>query len=235
MSIKRTLILTLIFSFAIVVSSVAQKKTDKYFTSGTEFIFSWASIDNDGVEGGNVMRFTGWLHLQGHFHFDFNKSFGLFTGVSLRNVGFIYNQSETGLKKKYRTYNVGIPIAFKLGSMGRAHLYAGYEIEFPTNYKEKTFTNERKDDKFNVWFSKRTPTLYNTVFVGVQFKYGLSLKFKYYLDNFFNQSYSEINQEGETVYPYENIDVRIFYFSLNINLFRDVHFSYTKEEMMRKF
>ena len=235
MRLKKTILLSLIFAFALLASSQAQNKTNRYFTSGTEFIFSWASIDNNGVDGDNNMRFTGWFHLQGHFHFDFNNSVGLFTGAAIRNVGFIYNEQESGLKKKYRTYNIGIPIGFKVGSMGKTHLYAGYEIEFPINYKEKTFNNERKDDKFNVWFSKRTPALYNTLFVGVQFKYGVSLKFKYYLTNFFNQSFSEVQQDGTTYYPYENKDVRIFYFSLNINIFRDAHFSYTTEEMMHKF
>lgn len=232
---KKTAILTLIFFFAIMFTGMAQNKSKKYFTSGTEFIFSWASIDNDGVEGNNVMRFTGFLHLQGMYNYDFNNSVGLITGIALRNVGFIENGPDPGLKKKYRTYNIGIPIGFKLGSMGRTHLYGGYEIEFPINYKEKTFNNEIKEDKFNIWFSKRVPAFYNTVFVGIQFKYGLNLKFKYYLTNFFNQSYSEVNQDGITIYPYENKDVRIFYFSLNINLFRDVHFNYTKEEMMHKY
>jgi hypothetical protein len=234
-NMKKTIFLMLILLFAIINVSMAQTKTQKYFTSGTELIFSWASIDNNGTEGNSVMRFTGFLHLQGNFNFDFNRSFGLYTGLALRNVGFIENGPDDGLKKKYRTYNVGIPIGFKLGSMGKTHLYAGYEIEFPINYKEKTFNNERKDDKFNVWFSNRTPAFYNSILVGVQFKYGMNLKFKYYLTNFFNQDYSEVNQDGITEYPYANKDVRIFYISLNINLFRDAHFNYTKEEMMHKF
>ena len=232
---KKAVIICLAIGLMVPLSGLAQKKSTSYFTSGTEFIFSFASIDNNGNDGGNVMRFTGFLHLQGMYNYDFNKSVGLFTGLAFRNVGFIYNNPETGLKKKYRTYNVGIPVGFKLGSMGKTHMFAGYEIEFPTNYKEKTFNNDRKDDKFNIWFTTRVPAFYNTVFVGMQFKYGLSLKFKYYLTNFFNQSYSEVNQDGVTEYPYENIDVRIFYFSLNINLFRDVHFNYTNEELMHKF
>ena len=213
-----------IFAFCLAISlitplsSQAQKKSDSYFTSGTEFIFSFASIDNQGNDGGNNMRFTGFLNLQGMYNYDFNKAVGLFTGLALRNVGFIYNNPETGLKKKYRTYNVGIPVGFKLGSMGKTHMFAGYEIEFPTNYKEKTFNNEREDDKFSIWFTSRVPAFYNTVFVGMQFKYGLSLKFKYYLTNFFNQDYSEVEKDGTIDYKYKDIDVRIFYFSLNINL-----------------
>jgi len=163
------------------------------------------------------------------YNFDFGKAAGLFTGLAIRNVGFIEDFPETGLRKKYRTYNLGIPVGLKLGSMGGTHLYAGYEIEFPTNYKEKTFINERKDDKFNVWFTSRVPAFYHTVLVGVQFKYGFNLKFKYYLTNFFNQSYSEVNDLGETVYPFADKDVRMFYFSLSFNLFRDTHFSYTHD------
>jgi len=230
---KKIVLIFLVLCLSYPIVSQAQIKSKSYFQTGTEFIFSFASIDNNGNDGGNVMRFSGWFHLQGTYNYDFNKSFGLITGIALRNVGFIYNDQETGLKKKYRTYNVGIPIGFKLGSMRKAHLYAGYEIEFPTNYKEKTFNNERKDDKFNVWFSKRTPAFYNTLFVGVALKYGLSLKFKYYLTNFFNQDFSEVNSNGVTVYPYENIDVRIFYFSLNINLFTNVHFNYSEEDLQK--
>lgn len=217
------------------LGSMAQSYPQSYFTSGSELIFSFASIDNAGDESGNVMRFTAFLHLQGMYNYDVSKSFGLFTGLALRNVGFIYNTPNPGEKKKYRTYNIGIPIGFKLGSMGKTHLYAGYELEIPTNYKEKTFNNERKDDKFNVWFTKRVPAIYNTVLVGVQFKYGMNLKFKYYLTNFFNQSYSEVNEDGATIYPYENMDVRVFYVSLNVNLFKGKHFTYSKEELKHKF
>jgi hypothetical protein len=232
---KKRIFLSVILMFALLAGSHAQEKTVKYFSGGTEFIFNFASIDNDGVEGGNVMRFTGFLNLQGNFNFDFNKSFGVFTGLSLRNVGFIYNDQSTGLKKKYRTYNVGIPFGFKLGSMNRTLLFAGYEIEFPTNYKEKTFQNEVKMDKFNVWFSNRVPVFYNTVFVGMQFKYGFSLKFKYYLTNFFNQSFTEVQTNGVQVQPYEDVDVRMFYFSLSFNLFKGSHFTYTKEEILQRY
>lgn len=213
----------------------AQDQSRSYFTSGMELIFSFASVDNNGDESGNVMRFSGFPHLQGMYNYDLSPSFGLFTGLALRNVGFIYNSPTPGEKKKYRTYNIGIPAGFKIGSMGRTHLYAAYEIEFPTNYKEKTFNNERKDDKFNVWFSNRVPAFYHTLLLGVQFKYGLNLKFKYYLSNFFNQDFSEVNETGDVVYRYQNMDVRIFYLSLSVNLFRDTHFNYTKEERMHKF
>lgn len=227
---KKFLLLLLVVILLLPCNIYGQDNSRSYFTSGAELIFSFASIDNNGLDGNNIMRFSGFFHLQGMYNFDFGKAAGLFTGLAIRNVGFIEDFPETGLRKKYRTYNLGIPVGLKLGSMGGTHLYAGYEIEFPTNYKEKTFINERKDDKFNVWFTSRVPAFYHTVLVGVQFKYGFNLKFKYYLTNFFNQSYSYIDTEtGAEVFEFADKDVRIFYFSLSFNLFRDTHFSYTHD------
>jgi hypothetical protein len=231
---KKIFILLLIAGLIIPLGIQAQQKTKTYFSGGTEFIFGFASIDNKGDDGGNVMRFTGWFHLQGNLNIDLHRSFGLFAGLGIRNVGFIYNDRETGLKKKYRTYNVGIPLGFKLGAMNHTLFFAGYEIEFPTNYKEKTFNNERKDDKFNIWFTSRVPALYNTLFVGVQLPYGIGIKFKYYLTNFFNQSYTEVNNDGISEQLYKDIDVRIFYFSVNFNLFRNAHYYYSKDEIITK-
>ena len=233
---KKTLLIGIFAFFLFQIGMQAQVTPPKsYITSGTEFIFSWASIDNDGVEGGNIMRFTGWLHLQGLYHRDFGQAFGIITGLALRNVGFIYENPETGVKWKYRNYNVGIPVGIKLGNMSKMYAYTGYEIEFPVNYKQKKFVNERLEDKFNVWFSDRTPALYHTLFLGVKFKYGLDLKFKYYLTGFFNQDYSEVNNDGVTEYPYQGLDVQIFYVSLNINLFRDAHFRYSRKEIRKNY
>ena len=230
---KKAILFSICLVITAALSGQATIEDRSYFTSGTELIFQFATIDNNGIEGGNVMRFSGFLHLQGFYHRDFGKAFGIMAGLGLRNVGFIWEDQAVGVKKKYRNYNVGIPFAIKLGNMEKFYLYTGYEIEFPINYKEKTFTNERKDDVFNVWFSDRTPAFYNTVFLGVKFKYGIDLKFKYYLTNFFNQDYSEVNNDGVTEYPFQGIDVRIFYFSLNINLFRDADFRYSRHEIKK--
>jgi hypothetical protein len=232
---KKATFLAILFLASVSVLGQATIEDRSYFTSGTELIFQFATIDNNGVEGGNVMRFSGWLHLQGLYHRDFGKAFGIITGLALRNVGFIYEEPETGAKWKFRNYNVGIPVGFKLGNMSKMYLYTGYEIEFPVNFKQKKFVNERLEDKFNVWFSDRTPAFYNTLFLGVKFKYGLDLKFKYYLTGFFNQDYSEINNDGITEYPYQGLDVQIFYVSLNINLFRDAHFRYSRKEINKNY
>ncbi|MDW7695955.1 hypothetical protein R9C00_25785 [Flammeovirgaceae bacterium SG7u.111] len=196
-----------------------------YTTSGGEMIFSFAQIDNNGNEKGNIMRFSPVFNLQNMVNYDMSPNFGVYSGLAVRNVGFIYKDPNTDIKKKYRNYNLGIPFGVKFGNLDGLFLYGGYELEIPFNYKEKTFEGERKTDKFNVWFSKRTPSIYNTVVLGVQFPYGANLKFKYYLTNFFNKDYSEM-QNGVSVKPFENFDANVFYFALSFKLFRNTEIYY---------
>jgi len=180
-------------------------------------IFSFATIDDNSNANGNIMRWSPVFNFQFFGNYDINNNFGLLFGAAIRNVGFIYNvQDGTGTKKKFRNYDFGIPVGVKVGNMRKTFFFAGYEIEFPLNYKEKIFENEIKTDKFNVWFSDRTPTIYHTVFAGVQFPYGISLKFKYYLSEFFNQNYTENNGNQ----PYKGLKANVFYFSISTSLFR---------------
>jgi len=191
-----------------------------YTTSGGEMIFSFASISNNGSESGNVLRWSPFWNFQNLVNLDKGNAFGIFSGLNLRNVGFIYNIPNTNIKKKFRNYTVGIPVGIKIGQMDNMFVYGGYEIEFPVNYKKKTFTDERKTDKFNVWFSKRVPSVYHTVMLGINLPYGTNLKFKYYLTGFFNKDFKETNDGVETR-PYESLEANVFYFSLSFDLFKN--------------
>lgn len=198
------------------------KKT--YVTSGGEMIFSFASVDNNGSSDGSVLRWSPVFNLQAYGNYDFSKNAGLIFGGALRNVGFIYDVPNSGgTKKKFRNYDIGIPVGIKIGNLSKLFFFGGYEIEFPINYKEKTFIDEKKT-KFNVWFSNRVPSYYHSVFAGIQFPYGVSLKFKYYLSEFFNQNYTE--SDGNQ--PYKGLKANVFYFSISTSLFKG-HDIYMKE------
>ncbi len=200
-------------------TTAIKRKSKFYLTSSGEFIFSWANVDNNGVKGGVITRFSAYLHLQSLINRDFNESIGVFSGMAMRNVGFIYDDPEDSqIRRKFRTYNVGIPVGLKLGNMNGRLLYLGYELEIPFNYKEKTFINENKEDKFHVWFSDRTPTVYHSVFFGINDKSGVGLKFKYYLTEFFNRDFT-LSEDGVTTKPFADLKVNVFYVSLNMNLF----------------
>ncbi len=224
----------LIIAIAILMATpFAKAQTGEFYTTfGSEMIFSFASIDDNGNETGGILRWTPVINLQAMVNYDPVKPFGLFSGIGVRNVGYIYDDytdPETGdkVKKKFRNYNIGIPIGIKIGNLERLFVYGGYEIEFPLAYKEKTFQNEIKN-KFTVWFSKRVPTLYHTFFVGVQFPYGASLKFKYYLTNFHNKDFtSTVN--GVQTKPYDNLNANVFYFSLCFDLFKNKELYYKEE------
>lgn len=203
-----------------------------YASGGPEIIFSLAEIEDQVRSGNNILRFAPVFNIQVNGNVDFGKHVGILFGGAIRNVGFIYQYSDVEpesnaiIKKKYRNYNIGIPIGIKLGIMNSWLFYGGYEIEFPFAYKEKTFINNVKQDtKISDWFSSRVPSYYNSVYAGVQFPYGFSLKFKYYFSQFFNQNYTA--SDGSQ--PYLGQKSNIWYFSLNFGIFRNTKAYYKQK------
>jgi len=196
-----------------------------YFSSETEIIFSFANMDADSTNMDNILRWSPVFNIMGRVNYDISKHLGLDLGLGIRNVGFIakFPEAENGLKKKFRTYNLGIPIGIKIGDLNQKDpffLFGGYELEMPFHYKEKTFENGDKTEKVTGWFSDRTERFTQSVYAGIQFPQGLSLKFKYYLDNFFNPDY-KLYKDNIATQPYAGLDVHVFYFSITWFPFRD--------------
>lgn len=201
-----------------------------YSSSGGEVILSWASVNTDGREGNVVTRFSGFFHFQSLVNKDFSEKSGFYTGLTMRNIGFIYDDpANTSVRKKFRTYNLGIPVGVKVGNMNEKFMFFGYELEIPFNYKEKTFINEKKEDKFDVWFSDRTPSIMHTAFVGFRGPSGVSLKFKYYLTPFFNEDFTEVIDDVASQ-PYRGLESNVFYVALSFELFRNADFTYDKPD-----
>src|SRR6186997_1782545 len=91
--IMKTLI-CLAVSLSFTVQGFSQSKANKseaYITSGGELIFSFANVEQNGNSESSTMRFSPVLNLQVMVNKDMNKNFGLFTGLSVRNVGYITN------------------------------------------------------------------------------------------------------------------------------------------------
>jgi hypothetical protein len=230
---KFTLIILLLIICA--SGSFAQEKTTKVYGSfSAEMIFSFATIDNQGYTQGNIMRWAPVFNPQSMINFDFRNTFGLFTGLAIRNVGFIYDNPIDGIKYKYRTYNLGIPVGFKIGKLNKMLFFAGYEVEFPFVYKEKQFINEEKEHNSTIWFSDRVEHVQNSLLAGIQFPFGPTLKFKYYLTNFHNRDFVA-TVDGIETRPYQDLKSNVWYFSLAWNLFTnwkdyDTH-DFKKDEM----
>ena len=163
-----------------------------YTVSGGEVIFQSGSVEKkkDGVNTGvnTNLRFTLFFHIGEYLHYDFGDHVGMFTGLGIRNVGFI--TEEDSIKDKYRTYNLGMPLAIKFGSFKKnLFLFGGAEYEWMFHFKHKTFVDDTKT-KYTSWFSNHTPALIPSVFVGLQLPAGFQFKFRYYLDNYLEERYT---------------------------------------------
>lgn len=240
MIMKKTILLSVMAFIFGLAEMNAQGWMD--YSSGMEFIFSnanvtgsamgtnysgtsdWNSTINEGNR--NPVRFTLFLHLQHHIHYNFSKSAGVYTGLTIRNVGFVQNQAAGNGNPEYasvyRTYTMGIPLAFKLGNMEKHFsFYAGAEAGFAFNYKEKHFQGEKRASRKSMtteWFSGRTNWFQPQLFVGLQLPGGANLKFAYYPSNFFNAGYTE-SSDGVTYSPYSGVEVNMFYTSVSFQLF----------------
>jgi hypothetical protein len=213
------------------IGGTANAQKNVYTTTGGEWIFSWANANQQGYDIDVITRFSPVINIQNQVHYDKTDRFGFFTGFSLRNVGFIWNDPiapET--KHKARAYTVGLPLAVKVGDMTGFYLFGGYELELPFNYKEKLFVNEDKVSKEVYWFSNRIPGLYQSLMAGIQTPYGTQIKFKYYLTNFFNKSYTANNGNGGTFKPYGDFDANVFYVSLSFQILKGTSFYYTRDK-----
>ena len=195
-----------------------------YFSGGSEIAFQTAVLDVNGKDEGAVVRFAPVVNVQQTINKDMSDHFGLFLGLSVNNVGFIYDVPESDYRYKFRSYNLGLPVGIKIGTMNGGLFFAGYSFEWPFNYKEKEFLNERKEDKIVVWVSKRTQPFHQAVMAGFQLGNGTTLKVKYYLSNFHNEDFSETQDVGgvsTSVKPYDGLKANIIQLSLGFALFTD--------------
>ena len=219
---KKTLPLILLAFVALNVQLNAQKL---YSVTSGEIIFSQSqssftqSFINQypgaSLAADNV-RFTMFFHFGQYLHYDLNDHVGFYSGLSIRNVGMITDEtlpqtvSISGSEVQYqdhkiirRQYMLGLPLALKLGAFdNHIYFFGGGEIEMAFHFKEKYWTGnyERSGSKTKTttWFANQTPTFLPSVFAGVQFPGGVNIRFKYYLDNFLNSDYkiSTNTQEG---------------------------------------
>jgi len=156
--------------------------------SGGEIIFQSSRIEQNAEDINSILRFSAVLHLGEYLHFDMGDHIGIFSGIGLRNVGFIIKEDD--IKIKYRTYNLGVPVAVKLGSFKQnLFVFAGAEYEWMVHFKQKIFEGDDKT-KYSKWFSNRTPDFIPSAFLGFQFPAGVQIKFRYYLDDYLNHNYN---------------------------------------------
>jgi hypothetical protein len=194
----RKIVAIALFSLAI-VSAQAQDETPAqlnaapinhwYGMTGAQLIFSEGDVNDNGTNIAKIVRFTCFFHVQHQFHYDFSRGFGLYTGFSLINVGFIHTlgmPDGTEATLKQRSYSFGIPLGLKLGNMPSGDYIAfGAEGECMFAYKQKILYGGNKSISTDSWFSNNDVNLFNpSVFTELRFHNGSYIRFKYYLLNF---------------------------------------------------
>ena len=237
-----------VFFFLNQLSLNAQKT---YTITSGEIIFSWANLElTDAFQNAypsariidTPTRFTFFLHLSQYLHLNFTDNVGFISGLSLRNVGFISDEilpavpnptSETdyqGYKIVRRLYNVGVPLALKLGSFkNNVYLFGGGEIEWGVHMKEKWWNDNQRSGtktKNTKWFPTNTQVVNPSLFVGVQFPRGLNLKFKYYTNDFINREFAGNGLASDVSNLTRYKRSQTMYVSISWQLLRDFKFDY---------
>lgn len=197
------------------------KKNDAkiYYTKGgNASLLSFAQVTRKGNEMSTIPRFTMFLNIGTNANVDLGNHLGLFAGLNLTNVGMITEETIVGtvktdvFKYKQRVYAVGVPVGIKIGDLRKFYVYGGAEVAYAINFKQKTFINGEKVDKFNEWFSNRSNPFMPAVFAGFQTKQGFGLKVQYYLGDFLNPNFSE-----NGIKPHANTESKIFFVTLGYN------------------
>ena len=235
---KKSLLLSLLLISGIITSSTYAKMPASdsgsvkmrppirkfYIGTGTDAgIFSTAMIQktaqvpnpgggytNTTTNSMGILRFSYVINVGLTFNFNLSRHLGVYTGVDLKNIGFIEHANNSTTIKR-RTYNIGAPIGIKIGNMAAkgSYLFLGGGADIPVNYKEKSFIVRNQKTKFNEWFSSATPSVMPYIFAGFAVRNTVSFKLQYYTGNFLNPDY--IKSGYPSAYGY---DVHLILLSL---------------------
>lgn len=196
-----------------------------YLSTGMDsYILSSSMLSRNGGDAkATTPRFTAFLHLGMNLNFDFSRNFGMYTGLNIKNIGFIEKTGDSTIKR--RTYTFGIPLGLKIGRLDNGnYLLLGGGLDFPFNYREKGFVKRNDKTKFNEWFSDRTPAVLPYVFLGVHLHPGLAIKLQYYPGNYLNTGFKDANG----LMPYQDYKVNLMLLTAGIDI------NYHPKEMMKK-
>jgi hypothetical protein len=199
-------------------AQVGEEKTEykkSYMATASEFILSMGNLGNVKIypsestnglpisdkKASPVPRFSAFFHFTQQMHYNFSSGLGMYTGIGLRNIGMINNLNDT-IRVKHRAYGISVPLAFKMGNMGKKSYFAlGAEAEYMFHFKQKVFVGEGRGDKQNKtseWFSNRLNGFDPSVFVEMNFGRGNYIRVKYYLMDFLNANAKQsINVSGQ--------------------------------------
>ncbi len=204
-------------------------------------IFSTALVQHTGqAEKLTTLRFSYIVNFGFNLNYDFNRHIGLMTGAGIKNIGFIEKFADSTVKR--RIYALGVPLGIKIGNLHKRNfVFLGGGADVPVNYREKGFIKRGDKEKFNEWFSERTPTFLPYVFAGVSASPGVTLKLQYYPGNFMNRDYVAPNPQAHhpavPVMPYKSYErSNLLMLSIGVDLHYNKHPKYgdTQNQSLKK-
>jgi hypothetical protein len=222
---KKIFTLTILLSFFAGFYSQAQmpKRPTKKAYISTDFdifLLSTSILEKTGVDNKlTPVRFTAIPFLGFNVNYDFNDRVGLYTGLNIKNIGFIEKLKDPDSTVKRRVYTIGVPLGLKIGKIKYGnYVILGVGADFPFNYREKGFTDRGNKTKFNEWFSDRTARIMPYAFIGAHLNPALTFKLQYYPSNFLNKDYKTSNALGAEVRPYAAYNVSTILFTAGIDI-----------------
>jgi len=109
--------------------------------------------DSQGKSVSGPIRFAPVANYTIQAHKDISGKFGLYTGIGVKNVGFIskYNDSlYSEVRVKSRAYCLSVPLGIKFGNMQEErYFYIAGEFLAQVDYKEKVFIDGDKSKRKN--------------------------------------------------------------------------------------
>ena len=110
-----------------------------YFGNSLDgMIFSTALINNNGVKSLGTLRFSAWINVGATYNYNLNKNVGIYTGLDLKNIGFIEKFDFQNTTVKSRLYTLGVPLGLRFGDLPkRNYFFIGGGIDLALHYKSK--------------------------------------------------------------------------------------------------
>ncbi len=174
------------------------------FAPEINFSFSNTTQNDEGIR--DIVRFAPFFNGSEQLHFNIARPVGIYTGLGIKNIGFIARPTLSDgseIKVKQRVYSLYMPLAIKLGNMGKhRYLAAGGELNMFFNYKEKVFQNGTKS-RNSEWFSDKVELFNPAFFIELVGSYSF-IKFTWYPNNFVKEqsNYEFVNDPNKIALNY---------------------------------
>ncbi len=169
--------------------AIEPKPLKKHYWSNNMdvLIFSTAAINDAGIKSWGTLRWSPFFNIGGNFHYNISKHLGVYTGLSLKNIGFIERYKVLNTVVKQRAYTLGVPIGISIGDMQQQKYFTlGGGVDWAIHYKQKYWDDNTSKVKLSEWFSDYTRPLLPYIFTGFSSK-AISFKIQYYPLGFLNE------------------------------------------------